>query len=146
MFLKMEKHFQLAAQFSIPKLNHNGISEGDFLWLRSPFNNEEENLVYKWVLQNLMTFIASKREAVSFLRCTNSNSENITLRGSFILVIFKSMRQNDLWGIRHTIYFFSFTLEALWIFSKLVLFLAHLPKFNPAIPKLQELGEDSQGS
>ena len=60
MFLKMEKRFQLAAQFSIPKLNNNGISGGDFLWLRSPFNNEEENL-YKWVLQNLMTFIASKR-------------------------------------------------------------------------------------
>ena len=40
----------------------------------------------------------------------------LSIRGRFILVIFKSIWHND------TIYFFSFTLEALWIFPKLVLF------------------------
>ena len=34
----------------------------------------------------------------------------IDIRERLIFVIFKSMRQNDLCGIRHTIYFFSFTL------------------------------------
>ena len=34
-------------------------------------------------------------------------------RLSLILLIFKSLQSQNIWGIRHTIYFYSFTIEAL---------------------------------
>ena len=68
------------------------------------------------------------------------------IRERLIFVIFKSMRQNDLWGIRHTIFFFSFTLEALWIFSKLVLFQPICPNSTRPHQNCKSLGEIHRAS